>query len=374
MHDGIILILGKRGSGKSTMLDDFLYSRRNCPVVMVMSETEQSNHFFSQRIPKACIYNTFDTEAIQRLIKHQKKITDKYKKCPMTEAVLILDDCASNSKLRNDKGLRELFLNGRHFNICVVLTSQIYKVVPPDLRGNVDYVFVFHTKFVKDCQTLHTEFFGMFSHWKVFKAVFDSATKDRHCMVLHNSSMDDGLDKTLFVYKAQLRTHQTFRVGCRKLWERSNQRIQEQKQLLHTQGKESSQPTGIEKLEKEISTARPQDLNLSVVRIPKTTPGTKTPQPPNHWFRSQVPNSYSHINGYQQHPKSCTSISYALQPNPSISSPGLQPQVKSWVGNQIPNTLQPNTNTYFTSPHSSVFTTQNRYPGTWPTVTSRYDV
>ncbi len=267
--DGIIFILGRRRSGKSTLVDDILYHRRKTPLVMAMSETEESNHFFSKRIPKGCIFTNFNSEAIGKLIRHQQKRVGKYGKCARTEALLIIDDCAANKNLSKDKNLRWLFVNGRQSNICLVLTSQVYKLIPPGLRGNIDYTFAFFNNIHEDVKTLHAHYFGIFKTWYHFNQVFKQATTNRHCLVVdHNVNEDDAV-KCLYTFKATDRSNNPFIAGSPSLWASCKQQIERKNKEVENDN--SNRKQGYENEAQKIIMSGKKDVALNVVRKRPTT-------------------------------------------------------------------------------------------------------
>ena len=44
--DKVCVVIGKRGTGKSTLVTDLLYHKRDIPVGIVMSATEEGNHYY----------------------------------------------------------------------------------------------------------------------------------------------------------------------------------------------------------------------------------------------------------------------------------------------------------------------------------------
>ena len=57
-------------------------------------------------------------------------------------AFLILDDCLYDNTWAKDKFMRSVFMNGRHFKLLFLLTMQYALGIPPNLRTNIDFVFI----------------------------------------------------------------------------------------------------------------------------------------------------------------------------------------------------------------------------------------
>ena len=61
-----ILVIGKPGTGKSTLIASILYAKKHIfPIGMVFSGTEDSNGFFKKILPSTFIYNEYNPEKIE---------------------------------------------------------------------------------------------------------------------------------------------------------------------------------------------------------------------------------------------------------------------------------------------------------------------
>ena len=68
-EDKVVVLIGKRDTGKSFLCKDILYRHKNIPVGQVISGTEGANQFYSKIIPKLFIHDEFDTQIVQNMIK-----------------------------------------------------------------------------------------------------------------------------------------------------------------------------------------------------------------------------------------------------------------------------------------------------------------
>jgi translation elongation factor EF-1alpha len=59
--DKVCVFIGKRGTGKSTLVTDILYQKKHLPVGIVMSATEEGNHHYKQFVPD-CLFMVIMTE------------------------------------------------------------------------------------------------------------------------------------------------------------------------------------------------------------------------------------------------------------------------------------------------------------------------
>lgn len=142
-----IVSYGKRRSGKSTSMDNWLFHcLQHLPFGIVMTRTKM-NGFWQQRVPDRFVFQlsqSFRGDILEALIDRQTKMIKKYgKEDPRTFAFIILDDVIADQKqIRYTPALNSFFVEGRHLNITILITSQYIKGIGPMLRGNCDLVFI----------------------------------------------------------------------------------------------------------------------------------------------------------------------------------------------------------------------------------------
>ena len=217
-HNSVCLLIGKRRTGKSELAKDVLYYfRKVFPMVFVMSGTEEGNGFYSSIIPDLFIYSEFDPEQLKKILKRQKK---KKKKGDNTPVAILLDDCMYDDKaISQNKEVTEIFMNGRHWNIFLMITAQYVMALPPKLRGQADYVFCLKENVAENRQKLFKHFFGIFPDYNAFSKVMTQCTENFECIVLDNTSTSSNIEDCVFWYKATL--GKRFRMCCRSAWEYS---------------------------------------------------------------------------------------------------------------------------------------------------------
>jgi len=211
--DKVCVFIGKRGTGKSTLVTDILYHKKHLPVGIVMSATEEGNHHYQQFIPDLFIYGDYNKEAIERVLERQKVIIGAGKS---SGAFLLLDDCMYDRKFMKDTCIRQCFMNGRHWKIFFMLTMQYCMDLTPDLRANVDYVFILRENVIQNREKLYKAFFGIFPTFDMFNQVMTACTENYECLVLDNTSKSNRIEDCVFWYKAAVRKN--FRIGSPQIW------------------------------------------------------------------------------------------------------------------------------------------------------------
>lgn len=222
--DKIVIMIGKRGTGKSWLIRDLMYHHRSIPVGAVISPTESSNGFFKHFIPKIFIHDEYHPSITANFMKRQVKMTkliEKGEKNIDPRAYLIFDDCLYDNSWKNDKYIREVFLNGRHRAIQFLLSLQYAIGINPMLRTNVDFIFILRENIISNRRKLYEQYAGMFPTFEMFCSTMDQCTENYECLVIDNTIQSNKIEEQIFWYKSE--PHPDFRVGPSEVWQYSDQ-------------------------------------------------------------------------------------------------------------------------------------------------------
>jgi len=209
------VFIGKRGTGKSTLVADILYHCRKIPIGVAISATEDGNAFYSNYVPELFIHSEYKSDVVQSVVTRQKKVVSKDKDIK-NDAFLLLDDCMYDKKMIRDPNIRGIFMNGRHWRITFMITMQYCMDLPPDLRANIDYIFILRENIIQNQEKLYKNFFGIFPHMDTFKEVMTACTEGYDCLVLDNTSRSNKITDCVFWYRAK--PNRKFRIGSKELW------------------------------------------------------------------------------------------------------------------------------------------------------------
>jgi len=234
-NDSVVVFIGKRNTGKSYCLKDVLNYNRDIPVGVVVSPTERANGYFENFVPKMLIYDELEEKLISKFLTRQITITNNRKREMAKKgestidprAFLILDDCMYNKSAMSDKNIRCIFMNGRHYKIFLLITMQHGLALPPDLRSNIDYVFIFRNNIVKEREKIYNHYAGMFPTFDVFNQVMNQCTENFECLVIDNKVQSNNINDIVFWYKAQ---DSNYKMCSPELWEM--QSLQDQRDLM----------------------------------------------------------------------------------------------------------------------------------------------
>ncbi len=215
----VCLLIGRRGSGKSTAMKTLLWYKRNIPCGIAMSETEESNDFWKKCVPGSFIYPEYDSNAVEDLINCQranhKLAVDKSSLQPV---FMVAEDCMGSGELSKCKHARRVFTNGRQWRIFAILSLQYVTDLPPKFRGQVDYVFAYRCLAAQDKEKLYEYFFsGAFESYSDFLQVYKTCTAEYHCLVLDATKPTNKLEEQVFWWKAP--EPPEFRAGSKEFWQ-----------------------------------------------------------------------------------------------------------------------------------------------------------
>tara|TARA_Y100000992_G_scaffold53030_1_gene31569 strand:+ start:1288 stop:2172 length:885 start_codon:yes stop_codon:yes gene_type:complete len=238
------IFIGGSGTGKSHAVTSILYHNRDIPVGIVMSGTEEGDPYWSRFIPDLFIYNQWEPQKLEEMIDIQKKKkrgidtidkeieycrknnrprdaeilqNRKQKEMNAMRKFVIIDDCMFQSGITRTETLRKLFMNGRHWNIFVMLTIQYCMGLDIALRGNAGYVFVCRENIISYRRKIFESFLGMLPNFQVFEKVMDSCTQNYELLVLDRTVKSTNPEDALFWYKAA--ANYTFKIGSDRLWQ-----------------------------------------------------------------------------------------------------------------------------------------------------------
>jgi hypothetical protein len=135
-QDAVCVFIGRRRTGKSTLVKDLLFHHQNIPMGTVISGTEESNSFYGKIIPPIFIHGEYNSAILANFVKRQKLITSKIQQQensrtagqPLIKSNLdprsfmILDDCLYDDSWIRDINIRYLFLN----SLCCLKTFLKY--------------------------------------------------------------------------------------------------------------------------------------------------------------------------------------------------------------------------------------------------------
>lgn len=199
----IILCVGRRSTGKSSLLIDLLYRTRDrYDYVMGFCPTYEGAAALRRCIPDACVYDQYNASKVDALVKTAQELVAQGKKRSM---LLVLDDCLYDSSIARgtNTSFRCIFMNGRHLNLSLIILAQWALDLPPAIRSQVDYVFQFKDNILANKIKIYKMFFGVFQ-FDEFCAVMERCTQNYECLCIDNTLQSTSPVDCVSWYKAQI--------------------------------------------------------------------------------------------------------------------------------------------------------------------------
>lgn len=196
-----ICIIGKPGTGKTTLLTSIIYNKRHIfPMGTVISGSEDSNHYYQQIFNKHFVYDTYDENVCDRFIQRQK-IAKEHLENPW--GLLILDDCTDKPYVFKRPIQHALFKKGRHWKMLYILAMQYAIDIPPAIRVSTDGCFILREPNIKERKKIWENYAGVIPDFKLFCTLMDQITVDFTAIYVDNSIQSNDYRDCVFWYKAK---------------------------------------------------------------------------------------------------------------------------------------------------------------------------
>ena len=75
----VVVLIGRRDTGKSFLVRDLLYYHQDIPIGTVISGTEAGNGFYKDHVPRLFIHDEYNTALIENILRRQKTVLKQVK-------------------------------------------------------------------------------------------------------------------------------------------------------------------------------------------------------------------------------------------------------------------------------------------------------
>ncbi len=222
--DSTVVAVGKRRTGKSWIFRNLLYLMKDkFPAGICISQTDELNKFWRQYMPKQYIFNEYKPEILDAVFLRQKKILNdpqltQQQKDVQAPFFVILDDVISDPAFqRNEPQIKSLFVNGRHYKLFVLITTQYAKAITPTLRGNTDFLFILKTVQQRQREALWEDFADFLTK-DAFSQMIDAYTEDNESLVVNTCPETKVTAKDMMSWFKAIDPG-PFKMGSKAYWE-----------------------------------------------------------------------------------------------------------------------------------------------------------
>ena len=231
-NDHIVLLIGKHNAGKSFLTRDILYHHQDFPRGVVINPTENTEPFYTNIVSKASVHTEYTSNITRKIVKRQMESRSQIVEGSGSgsllnhRAFLVMDNCLYDNDWKKDKYLHQIFMNNRqswhsvrtdrrrrHLGIMFILTIPYPIGIPPNLRADIDWIFLFRETYHGNLHKLYEFYSILFPTFEMFCQVMDACTDDYNCLVIHNSAPSNRLEDQIYWYKAEAH-EDNFHIGC----------------------------------------------------------------------------------------------------------------------------------------------------------------
>jgi len=208
----VMVFIGRRATGKTKAVKNVLRMNSNSVSdTVVINPTENNapdyapliascmsdkkHHGSSSPYGVTGIHQNMDDGILENII-HRTSAPDYRRTC------LVLDNCVYDTRAWNRSPLRDMFTNNRQLDVTTLVTMQYPMGIPPSIRCNIDYVFLFRDNTQANRKRVFDDYCGsLFPTFESFCETLDKYTqRSGDALVLRLSGHSYDLQKNAFWY------------------------------------------------------------------------------------------------------------------------------------------------------------------------------
>ena len=208
--DSVVLIIGRRATGKSVLAMDVLRAagfadkeamKGNETRGLIFSPTEKTTPFYGPAFadaPGVHIVDEYSPTSLALSLSEQKVGGSA-----PARSFVVFDNCMFDTTWANGREINQLFAKARRTRTTIVLTIPYPLGLPPCMLSHVDYVFMLRENNLSCRLRLRELYAPVFEKLDTFIQVMDEVTQDKGaCVVIDNAPKTCLLEDCVFWYAA----------------------------------------------------------------------------------------------------------------------------------------------------------------------------
>lgn len=136
------------------------------------------------------IYKEYNKDAIKNIYNQQKNNKSR-------KLLLIFEDELALEKINNDTVFKQIMLNGRHYNVNIIINAQYAIGLGPEVRANFDNVLIFGDKNDSCIKRAYEHYFGFIDKYSTFSNIINNLKPYESVFINENNKI-----KEIGYYKA----------------------------------------------------------------------------------------------------------------------------------------------------------------------------
>lgn len=223
--DSTVVVFGQRRSGKSWFTREAMWYMQDWyPRGIVFSDTDKMLRHYRTFVPSKNIVPRYEpaiqeaVNLIQKAIKEDELLYTRMKeqKENFMRQFCIYDDCINKKGIFHYKAgdpLRRIFVNGRHYETLLWFNTQYPRAIPPDMRANIDWGFLFAADGDNERECLYQLFGQPLASKHLFAGLIAQNTMNYGMLAVNNQQGVVRLVDRFKFYRAQPEPPPDFMMG-----------------------------------------------------------------------------------------------------------------------------------------------------------------
>jgi hypothetical protein len=193
-------VFGNRDSMRSHLCIELINNKKNSTRVDIFKPSKINDEIniceLLENQNNMQIYSDYDLEKLNGII--QEKQINNYKN--ISETTIVFYDIFNKNIFKNND-IYEIVMNGRHYKFNAIYVFQYPPFnMRPEIRCNIDYVFIFGTNDISLKKKYYDKFCGMFKTYEEFDKIFSHFTNNNMCIVINYKIKSHSLEDKFFWY------------------------------------------------------------------------------------------------------------------------------------------------------------------------------
>lgn len=180
------LIIGKRGSGKTNIIKDFMCELSKNKVIenIIIFSTNTNSNYETLINPEHTykIQNKLNSKTIKKILTNQSDQNAK----PL---LIILDEIIHSKKILYNENFKELIISSHNLNIYLIMSIQFPINLCPQIKNNIDCFIIYADDMILNKKTILKNYLNKFTKYEIFDEIMKQICTNYSALVfdkLHN--------------------------------------------------------------------------------------------------------------------------------------------------------------------------------------------
>jgi GTPase SAR1 family protein len=181
-----VLIIGSRGTGKTTLVKKFIGTKQTDYILDIYGHDFKDAYKSIDDLGRDFFNN----------IENDNKSNSGYL---YNNKNIVIENCPNIFNYDNDY-IKQFIYNARCYKSSFIVSQQYAENIKPEYRCNFDYIFIGRNENTHNLKNIYNWYAGMFPTLESFIEAYEYITKNNRFMVINQWIHTNDLSKMIFVY------------------------------------------------------------------------------------------------------------------------------------------------------------------------------